>query len=68
MEEPNPQEILSPKADAKEQKANKTPVGKLFGIELSAPKGMKNPMRIFLLLVVGNFLLLFLLGRALGLF
>ena len=49
-------------------KSDKQNVGQLFGVQLSAPKGMKNPLRIFILLVLGNFLLLFLVGRALGLF
>ena len=37
----------------------------LFGYELTAPKGMKNPGRIFIILVLANFLLLFLVGKAL---
>ena len=49
-------------------KAEKQQVGQLFGVQLSAPKGMKNPLRIFSLLVFGNFLLLFLVAKALGLF
>ena len=68
MEEPNDQEVLSSKAQNEKNKAEKKAVGELFGIQLSAPENMKNPVRIFLLLVVGNFLLLFLIGRALGLF
>ena len=68
MDKTNTQEEMSPKAQDKKEKAEKKAVGKLFGIQLSAPENMKNPMRIFLLLVLGNFLLLFLIGRALGLF
>tara|TARA_B100000029_G_scaffold440795_1_gene458160 strand:+ start:181 stop:387 length:207 start_codon:yes stop_codon:yes gene_type:complete len=68
MDKNNTQEEMSPKAQDKKEKAEKKAVGKLFGIQLSAPENMKNPMRIFLLLVLGNFLLLFLIGRALGLF
>ena len=49
-------------------KTQKQKVGQLFGVQLSAPKGMKNPLRIFGLLVFGNFLLLFLVAKALGLF
>ena len=68
MDKTNTQEEMSPKAQDKKEKAEKKAVGELFGIQLSAPENMKNPMRIFLLLVLGNFLLLFLIGRALGLF
>ena len=68
MEEQNDQEVLSPKTQNEKSKAEKKPVGQLFGIQLSAPENMKNPVRIFLVLVVGNFLLLFLIGRGLGLF
>lgn len=68
MDKTNTQEEMSPKAQDKKEKAEKKAVGKLFGIQLSAPENMKNPMRIFLLLVLGNFLLLFLIGKALGLF
>ena len=65
MQEQNSEEGLNPNSQSEEEKKT---VGKLFGIQLSAPKGMKNPMTIFSALVVGNFLLLFLLGKALGLF
>ena len=68
MEEPNSKEIVTPDEKPIEKKSDKKAVGQLFGIQLSAPTGMKNPVRIFLLLVIGNFLLLFLVGRALGLF
>ena len=68
MDKTNTQKEMSPKAQDKKEKAEKKAVGELFGIQLSAPENMKNPMRIFLLLVLGNFLLLFLIGRALGLF
>ncbi len=68
MDKNNTQEEMSPKAQDKKEKAEKKAVGKLFGIQLSAPENMKNPMRIFLLLVLGNFLLLFFIGRALRLF
>ena len=68
MEEPNSQGIQDPKTQEKKGKKEKKPVGQLFGIQLSAPESMKNPVRIFSLLVVGNFLLLFLIGRALHLF
>ncbi len=68
MDQTNTQEEMSPKAQDKKEKTEKKAVGELFGIQLSAPEKMKNPMRIFLLLVLGNFLLLFLIGRALGLF
>ena len=68
MDKTNTQKEMSPKAQDKKEKAEKKAVGELFGIQLSAPDNMKNPMRIFLLLVLGNFLLLFLIGRALGLF
>ena len=68
MEKTNTQEEMSPKAQDKKEKAEKKAVGELFGIQLSAPEKMKNPMRIFLLLVLGNFPLLFFIGRALGLF
>ncbi len=56
-------EVNTNKTEAEKQK-----VGQLFGVQLSAPKGMKNPLRIFLLLVLANFLLLFLVAKALGLF
>ena len=68
MDEQNSLEGLTSEPQGKEEKTEKKTVGQLFGIQLSAPKRMKNPIRIFLLLVVGNFLLLFLLGKALGLF
>ena len=68
MDQNNTQEEMSTKAQGATEKAEKKAVGELFGIQLSAPENMKNPMRIFLLLVLGNFLLLFLIGRALGLF
>ena len=68
MDEQNSLEGLTSEPQGKEEKTEKKAVGQLFGIQLSAPKRMKNPIRIFLLLVVGNFLLLFLLGKALGLF
>ena len=68
MDDQNSLEGLTSEPQGKEEKTEKKPVGQLFGIQLSAPKGMKNPIRIFLLLIVGNFLLLFLLGKALGLF
>ena len=68
MENNNSQEVLNSEPKSNQEKKEKKPVGQLFGIQLSAPEGMKNPMRTFLILVVGNFLLLFLLGRALGLF
>ncbi len=68
MEETNGQKELSPKAQNQKKAKEKQTVGELFGIQLSAPENMKNPLRIFLILVVGNFLLLFLIGRALGLF
>ncbi|WP_320667059.1 hypothetical protein [Prochlorococcus sp. MIT 1307] len=65
MEQPISNEKSTPKAQNKDEKKE---VGQLFGIQLSAPKGMKNPGAIFLVLVIGNFLLLFGLGKALGLF
>ena len=68
MEETTNQEELSPQAQNTKEEKEKKAVGALFGIQLSAPNNMKNPLGIFLLLVVGNFLLLFLIGRALGLF
>ena len=68
MEEANNPKELSSKAQNKKEETEKKAVGELFGIQLSAPENMKNPLRIFLILVVGNFILLFLIGRALGLF
>ena len=68
MDKTNTQEEMSLKAQDKKEKTKKKAVGELFGLQLSAPENMKNPMRIFLLLVLGNFLLLFFIGRALGLF
>ena len=68
MEKPEADRELDPKDQTKKESNEKKSVGELFGIQLSAPKGMKNTLRIFLLLVVGNFLLLFGLGKALGLF
>tara|TARA_B100000029_G_scaffold405239_1_gene405543 strand:- start:2 stop:208 length:207 start_codon:yes stop_codon:yes gene_type:complete len=68
MEEPNSNDLLKSAPQAKDKKAEKKPVGQLFGVQLSAPEGMKNPLRIFLLLVFGNFLLLYLVGKGLGLF
>ena len=65
MEEPNTQEETTIESQDKE---DKKAVGELFGVQLSAPQGMKNPLGVFLLLVVGNFLLLFGIGKALGLF
>ena len=56
------------KVNASKDNPEKQKVGQLFGIQLSAPEGMKNPLRVFLLLVFGNFLLLFLVAKALGLF
>lgn len=68
MEEATNQEEMSTQAQNTKEEKEKKPVGALFGIQLSAPENMKNPLGIFLLLVVGNFLLLFLIGRALNLF
>ena len=68
MEEQTPNSESPPEIKTKGKETDKKTVGQLFGIQLSAPQGMKNPMRTFLILVVGNFLLLFLLGKALGLF
>ena len=68
MTETNSQQPSTSSEKAEEDGSDKQAVGQLFGVELSAPKGMKNPMSIFLLLVVGNFLLLFFLAKALGLF
>ena len=68
MDDPNSKEGTSPDEQVEEEKPAKKPVGQLFGIQLSAPEGMKNPIRIFLLLVIGNFLLLYLVGKGLGLF
>ncbi len=59
---------IKTEVNASKNKPEKQKVGQLFGIQLSAPEGMKNPLRIFLLLVLGNFLLLFLVAKALGLF
>ena len=63
---------MSPKIgkeiNQKEQKEDKQAVGELFGVQMSAPKGMKNPLTIFLILVIGNFVLLFLIARGLGIF
>ena len=68
MEETNSSETPESEGKAREESSSKQAVGQLFGIELSAPTGMKNPLSIFLVLVVGNFLLLFFLGKALCLF
>ena len=70
MEDSNSESLLTSPSEANEKtdKTNKKAVGQLFGVQLSAPEGMKNPLRIFLLLVIGNFLLLFLVAKALGLF
>jgi len=68
MEEQNSEERLIPNSQSKKDNEQKKTVGQLFGIQLSAPKGMKNPMTIFLALIVGNLLLLVLVGKALGLF
>jgi len=68
MEETNSKQPSSSEENTEEKSPGKEAVGQLFGIELSAPKGMKNPLSIFILLVVGNFLLLFFLAKALGLF
>ena len=65
MEETNTKEQT---ATGEQDKEDKKAKGQLFGLQLSAPKGMKNPLAIFLVLVVGNFLLLFGLGKALHLF
>ena len=43
----------------------KRSVGKLFGIEMSAPKSMKNPIQRFTILVIANLFLLFGLGMLL---
>jgi len=70
MEDSNSESLLTSPSEVNEKtdKTNKKAVGQLFGVQLSAPEGMKNPLRIFLLLVIGNFLLLFLVAKALGLF
>ncbi len=68
MENSNPNESIEQDDPRKEKNSEKKTVGQLFGIELSAPQGMKNPLGIFILLVLGNFLLLFSVGKALGLF
>ena len=65
MEEPNSQQKATTESEDKE---GKKAVGELFGVQLSAPQGMKNPLGIFLILILGNFLLLFGIGKALGLF
>ena len=65
MEESNSKEVLNTKEATQEQLAQKKSLGQLFGIELSAPEGMKNPRSLFLLLVFGNLILLLLVGKAL---
>ncbi len=63
---------ISPKIkkeiSTKEQKGEKQTVGELFGVQMSAPKGMKNPLTTFLVLVIGNFVLLFFIAKGLGIF
>ena len=68
MEDQKPKDLLDSEAKTEEDNKAKKSVGQLFGIQLSAPKGMKNPLSVFLILVLGNFLLLYFLGKALGLF
>ena len=68
MEDSNSKEVSTASPKGTGESSKKKSIGQLFGIELSAPEGMKNPMTTFTVLVVGNFLLLFFLGKALGLF
>ncbi len=46
------------------EKDKKKRIGEVLGVEISAPAGMKNPILVLILLISGNFLLLFILSKA----
>ena len=64
MNKSNPEVQSDPDLNPQGEGDQRQSVGKLFGIELSAPKGMQNPLGRFIVIIAGNFLLLFLLSKA----
>ncbi len=64
MEESNLEEESTPNAPLDPEKNERKTVVQLFGIEMTAPKGMKNPIRLVITMITLNLLLLFLLSKA----
>lgn len=64
MEKSNLIESSNTDHSVQEQKIERRAVGQLFGIEMTAPKGMKNPVFVVIGLIAINVLLILALRQA----